>query len=145
MNRLLATILCLALASLIGVADGGDKAAPKLDGKWIETGATADGKKLPEGLVSQRKIVFVFKKGKYTFSVEGKEFEAGTFKIDAGKTPLAIDLNDNEGFEKTGLKLGVLKLDGKTLALSFNIFNRKKRPANLEGGKDIAVHFLKRE
>jgi uncharacterized protein (TIGR03067 family) len=145
MNRLLATILCLALASLIGVADGGGKAAANLDGKWIETSATADGKKLPEDIISQRKTVFVFKNGKYTYSVGGKEFEAGTFKVDAGKKPLAIDLNDSEGFAKGGPKLGVLKLNDKTLVLSFNIFNRKKRPANLEGGKDIAVHFLKRQ
>ena len=145
MNKLFATFVCLALASLIGVAHSGDKAAPKLDGKWVETGGTADGKKLDEDIISQRKFVFVFKNGKYTFSKGGKEFEAGTYKIDATKTPVAIDLNDNEGFEKTGEKLGVLKLDGETLTLSFNIFDRKKRPADLEGGKRIGVSFLKRQ
>jgi uncharacterized protein (TIGR03067 family) len=145
MNKLVASIVCLALASLIGGAAGGHKGAPKLDGTWIETGASADGKKLPDDIISQRKVVFVFKDGKYTFSVGGKEFEAGTYKIDATKTPVAIDLLDHEGVEKSGPKLGVLKLDGKTLALSFNVLDRKKRPANLEGGKDIAVYFLKRK
>jgi uncharacterized protein (TIGR03067 family) len=145
MNKLIAAVVCLASASLVGVAGGGDKATPKLDGTWVETGATADGKKLPDDLIAQRKIVFVFKDGKYTFSVEGKEFEAGTYKVDASKTPAAINLDDNKGFGKNGAKFGVLKLDGQTLVLSFNIFDRKKRPANLEGGKDIAVHFLKRK
>ena len=37
MNKLFATVVCLALASLIGVAHSGDKAAPKLDGKWVDT------------------------------------------------------------------------------------------------------------
>jgi uncharacterized protein (TIGR03067 family) len=87
-------------------------------------------------IISQRKIVFVFKNGKYTFSIGGKEFGAGTFKIDASKKPVAIDLADNES-DKKEAKLGVLKLEGHSLALSFNIFNAKKRPANLEGGKDM--------
>ena len=145
MSRFFATIVCLALASLIGVAHSGEKAAPKLDGKWVETGGTVDGKKLDEDIMSQRKFVFVFKNGKYTFSKGGKEFEAGTYKIDATKKPIAIDLNDNAGFEKSGEKLGVLKLDGDTLTLSFNIINGKKRPANLKGGRDIGVSFLKRK
>ena len=63
------------MASLIGVAHSGDKAVPKLDGRWVETGGT-DGKKLPEDIISQRKFDFVFETGKYTFSKGGKEFEA---------------------------------------------------------------------
>jgi hypothetical protein len=47
MNKLVASIVCLALATLIGVADGGDKAAPKIDGTWIQTGEILNGKKLP--------------------------------------------------------------------------------------------------
>jgi uncharacterized protein (TIGR03067 family) len=144
MNKFFATFVCLALASLTGVAQSGDKSGAKLDGKWIEIGGTADGNKLPDELISQRKFVFVFKNGKYTFAKGGKVFEAGTYKVDTTKTPVAIDLLDNEGFEKTGEKLGVLKLDGDTLTLSFNIFNAKKRPENLKGGKDIGVSILKR-
>ena len=143
MNKHFAALICLTLAGLIGIARGGDKAAPKLDGTWTETSATVDGKKVPDDIISQRKIVFTFKDGKYTFSVEGKQFEAGKYKVDASKKPVPIDLLDE--IDKKGTKLGVLKLDGGTLALSFNIFNPDKRPENLDGGTDIAVYFLKRK
>jgi uncharacterized protein (TIGR03067 family) len=145
MTKLATIIFCLALASLTTIASAGDKAAPKIDGAWIVTAATTDGKKVPDDVIAKWKKTFAFKDGKYTLTMGGKEFEAGTYKLDPSKTPCAIDIKLTSGLSEGESVLGVLKLDGDKLTVAFGRYGSNMRPKNFDSADGIEVNHLIRK
>jgi uncharacterized protein (TIGR03067 family) len=144
MKKLLASIVCLSLAGLVGVAAGGEKGAAKLEGTWMATGGIADGKKLSAEVVEKTMLTIVIKDGKYSLNVQGKEIETGSYKADPSKKPPTLDISIETGEDKGKKQLGIYKLDADNLTVAIASAG-KDRPKNLEGGADIDVTILKRK
>jgi len=142
------TFMVAGLALLIAAPGPKDppKKEPTIVGEWVGESATAGGMALP---VPQGGIKFTFTAdGKLTVDEpgRGKAEEAGTYQIDAKKTPAEIDLNPPAGRNEPTI-LGIYKLDGDTLTLCFHQGGPGvERPKNFEspaGAKSI-VMTLKR-
>jgi uncharacterized protein (TIGR03067 family) len=149
MKTLFVSAVCFGLTALAGAAAGGDKAAAKLEGTWIGTGAIQGGKKLPAADIERNMLTVVFKDGKYSMhAVRGGravEIEAGTYKADPSKKPATLDFTIGKGRKDEGKKLlGIYQLDGDTLTVAFADIG-KDRPKNLEGELGTEVTILKRK
>src|SRR6516164_10540092 len=145
MKKLATCIVCLALASLGAVATGGDKGAPKLEGNWVITGGISKGKKLPDEAFAKIKLTAIFEKGKYRINLDGMDIEAGSYKIDASKKPVTIDMDVTEGMDKGKTQLGILKLEGDNLTMAVGKAGSKDRLKNFDGDSpDGEVTYLKR-
>jgi uncharacterized protein (TIGR03067 family) len=144
-----ASVVCFSLIALVGAAAGGDKAAAKLEGTWIGTGAIQGGKKLPAEDIERNMLTVVFKDGKYSMNAvrlgRDVEIEAGAYKADPSKKPATLDFTIAKGRKDEGKKLlGIYKLDGDNLTIAFADLG-KDRPKSLEGGPETEVTILKRK
>jgi uncharacterized protein (TIGR03067 family) len=145
MNKLVAVVIVYILLTL-AMATGGDKTGvANINGKWTAIGQIVDGKKIPGDLIEKEMNVLVFKDGKYTEMVMGKNIESGTYKIDAARTPATIDFTILEGTAKGKTQLGLIKLDGDVLTLALAQHGSTDRPKNFEGTDGTFVTTLKRD
>jgi uncharacterized protein (TIGR03067 family) len=144
MKKLVASIVCLAMISMVTAIAGGEK-APKIEGTWILTAVVSGKGKAPEDLLAKIMPTAVFKDGKYSFSVMGKIDEAGTYKIDAAKKPASIDLVIDEGKHKGKTQLCIYKIEGEMLTLAVNMPGSTTRPKNFEPGEDVEVQTFKQK
>src|SRR5579862_5760085 len=110
MKRLASILPCFTLMCLLAAANGGEKKGT-VEGSWTATAAIVKGKKLPKDVIDNIMLVVTFKDGKYSVKIGGKDEEAGTYKIDAKKTPATIDMLIAEGKEKGKTQLGIYKVD----------------------------------
>src|SRR5437899_1687111 len=86
---LLAAGLLLIGAGRLTADDKADKDQEAVQGTWTLETLNQDGKAAPaEDL---KRITFVFKDNTYAISMEGKELETGTFKLDSSKKPKTVD------------------------------------------------------
>lgn len=147
MQKLVASIVCFAVAAVCATAlsttAGGEKAG-KLEGTWIATAATSNGKKATEEDLKKVMLTVTFKTGKYSVTVIGKEVEAGTYKTDKSKKPAAIDLTIAEGKEKGKTQLGIYKIEGDVLTIAMTPADSKERPKTFEAADKGEVTVLKR-
>jgi uncharacterized protein (TIGR03067 family) len=60
--------------------------------------------------------------------------ERGTFKVDATKKPMTIDLAITEGNDAGKTQLGVFEVTGDSMRCSFNPPGSTERPASLTEG-----------
>lgn len=136
------TIASLTFAALalgvVAAADNPDAFA----GKWVIESAVRDGKD-DAGLTG---AVRVHDGDKYTVTpAAGSKTPpvAGTFTIDASKTPAAIDMKPSAGRYKDKVLLGIAKIDGDKLVIAF-AEPGKDRPTAFESkegtGVVLAVH-----
>jgi uncharacterized protein (TIGR03067 family) len=82
---------------------------------------------------------------KYKVVVQGKQVEAGTFKVAGGKS---IDLTISEGKQKGRTQLGLYKIDGETLTVALPPDgSEKERPKDFESTAEnrVEVTTLKRQ
>jgi uncharacterized protein (TIGR03067 family) len=143
MKKLSATMVGLTLAVLVTVAAGTALAADKIEGTWIGTGGIVNGEKVPEADVTKLMVTAVFKDGKYSVSIQGRQAEAGTYKADDSKKPATIDLTITEGRDKGKTQLGIYKIDGGNLTVALAQSGEKERPKSFEGGPKIEVSMFK--
>jgi uncharacterized protein (TIGR03067 family) len=144
MKTMFAGVVCFSLIALVGAAAGGDKTAAKLEGTWLATGGSNDGKTIPAKELDKIMLTIVIKDGKYSINVQGKEVEAGSYKADPAKKPPTLDISVESGKDKGDKQLGIYKLDDDNLIVA--VANPgKDRPKNLEGGPDVNVTILKRK
>jgi uncharacterized protein (TIGR03067 family) len=136
--------LVLAAGLLVAAAprqgDANKKDLEKLQGTWKAETAQLGGKDAPAALVENLQLVIA--KDKLTIK-DGKEDESATFKLDAGKKPIAaIDLVTKGGKETV---LGIYEIKDDTLKLCWNKFG-KDRPTEFVSKADteIVLFVLKR-
>src|SRR5262245_27202664 len=113
MRRLQPLILVLTATLFPATARAQDEAAAKemeqLQGTWKVTSAERDGK--PDDMAKNALSTFT-KDGKLTVKLADGMGGDGTFKLDPGQKPKAIDLTLNYGPDKGKTLLGIYSLEG---------------------------------
>ena len=148
MKRLFASIVCLGLAALVGVAMAGEKGTAKLEGTWIATGGNSDGKKLPDDFVAKIMLTVVIKDNTIIMKADDKVAVDGTVQIKPNVKPKQFDITHNIGEVKGKVDMSVYVLDGDTLKIAgyTGQTSLTKRPTEFpkEGDKGIDFFTLKR-
>jgi uncharacterized protein (TIGR03067 family) len=147
MQKLLASVVYLAAAAALATA-GGEKSG-KIEGQWKAVSATSRGTKVPQEQIDKAMVMLVFKDGKYTVTIGGKELDAGTYKTDTTKKPHTIDLIAGKG-KKTDI--GIYKIEGDTLTLAMGVASAKdkealpkpERPTAFDGKGNVELTTFKR-
>src|SRR5688572_13325830 len=84
----------------------------QVQGSWVLT--TAGGQPVPAGVHK----AIVVTGDKYKGLTNGAVDEAGSFKLDAGVTPAAVDLVISEGTSAGKTQLGTVAVTGDTMTLT---------------------------
>jgi uncharacterized protein (TIGR03067 family) len=120
-------ILCFAAP-----APADDKEDLKMmEGEWAPTAGEFGGKTFPEDILKSIKLVL--KGDTYTVGA-GEQTDRGTIKLDASKTPKAMDITGTEGPNKGKTFPAIYELSGDTLKVCYNL-----------GGSDRPTEFKTKE
>jgi uncharacterized protein (TIGR03067 family) len=122
--------LTLTAAAAIG-ADPAKKDEDRLQGVWTVTAAEHDGKALDR----IKGNTLTVKGSRFTIKTKSAEF-TGTFRLDPGKTPKAIDFQHESDVLRDKKWEGVYKLEGDELRICY---------AEADSGKDRPVDFVTSE
>lgn len=108
------TVLSLAFVLAVGGAKAADDVSradlEKLQGEWVMVSAQRDGKEMPAEEAA--KMLRVVKGDGYVLTRDDKVVAKGTIKLDASKTPRAIDVTRSEGDGAGKSALGIYEVDG---------------------------------
>ena len=107
----------------------------KLQGTWVVASGQANGETLPEEFV--KNIVLTIKGSAYT-AVINEQTDKGTFKINAGKQPMEMDI-DSENAD-AGHLLGIYEVGPETLKVCY-AHNGAARPKSFST-KDVENVFM---
>lgn len=126
MTRLSLIITCLVFAA------GASAQPPKpatgaaaLEGSWVV--ASINGQTAPEGSPA---MTLTFTGDKYEQALGAEVNERGSFKVDATKKPMTIDLSITEGSDAGSTQLGVFEVTGDTMRLHLDTPGANQRPAD---------------
>jgi uncharacterized protein (TIGR03067 family) len=111
-------LVALTVGLLLAADDGKGEATKeqkKLEGTWTITSVVRNENPLPEDRMKDGK--FVFQGESLTQKWGDKTMATGTFRIDPGKKPPAIDLTMSEGDEKDKTILGIYELQDDVLRI----------------------------
>jgi uncharacterized protein (TIGR03067 family) len=130
----------LALGLLLGAAPRPE--ASPLDGNWTVTELISNGKKVEEAAGMKIKIA----DGKFQTFRGDQQASAGTAKVDASKTPIAIDTTYTEGPNKGKGRKGLVEVKGDTARICFSDVDgdRPTEFASKEGTK-VLLFTLKKD
>lgn len=138
MRTVFALTAVVASFALVSAADEKDPTK----GKWVIESVTRDGKAVD----ALKGAVRVHTDGNYTLTpAAGSKAQptSGTYKLDASKSPVTIDMVVKGGTYDGKTLLGIAKLDGDTLTVAFGEPG-KDRPKAFESkegsGVVVAVH-----
>jgi len=109
------------------------KSAMALQGTW--TINSINGQAATEG----NELKLTFEGNKYHQTLGGTVNERGTFKVDAAKKPMTIDLSITEGDDAGKTQLGLLEVTGDTMRCSFNAPGATERPTSLTEGAIVVA------
>jgi uncharacterized protein (TIGR03067 family) len=123
-------ILALFLATTVSADEKSDAELKALVGKWKVEKAELGGKDITEHL---KDLKFEIRAGgKYTVEV-GEEKDEGSFTVEPGKTPKAMDVKPTGGPHKGKLVKAIYKLDGNALNICYDFDTESgKRPEKFE-------------
>ena len=125
-------------------AQPADEAQKKLQGTWSATKAERDGQGADD-LVGHR---LSFAGNRFQIrSQDGKPLYEGTFRVEPGTKPAAIDFEHTDGSLRGDEWKGIYALDGDTLTICDNAPNpAKSRPAAFEAraGSGYVLIMFKR-
>jgi uncharacterized protein (TIGR03067 family) len=118
MKRLPFLLLVLALGmGAEGTKEDAAKDLKKMQGDWVVVSMEVDGMRIPD---DDAQALFRTVKGdEYTISRYRKMAGKGTIKLDATKTPRAIDAIPGGAAAKSKPILGIYEFDGEKLKLCF--------------------------
>jgi uncharacterized protein (TIGR03067 family) len=147
--RLRAAVMSAIVCLVVGVgptaADEKDDAVKKdlaaLAGTWVPVSVEIDGRKLGDEELKGVAVTYGAS-GKISVRRGDKVIGEGTFKIDPGKKPKAIDYKQtSEGEDKGKTALGIYEVEGDTLKLC-TVPEGKERPAEFSS-KPGSGHYLR--
>ncbi len=137
--------MALAAAALVfGTATAvpaDDKEAKSLNGTWQVVSQWTDGKE--DAIPKEGGDMVTLNDGKYTIKEGDKDICKGTFKLNSTKTPMSIDKTMSEGDDKGKTALGIYKLTGDEVKVSWSRAGETDRPAGFDA-KSHRVTTLKR-
>jgi uncharacterized protein (TIGR03067 family) len=141
---LAAGCLLLGTASLVA-DDDAKKELDALQGTWKVESFKVAGTETPQD--DLKKVTFMVKDGKYTVTINGKEEETGTIKVDPSKKPKTIEFEITSGKDKGKKQPGIYTLEGDTFTFCMAFPGETERPTKLESAKDskTVMSVLKRE
>jgi uncharacterized protein (TIGR03067 family) len=130
----------IAVTALVGADEPPKKAATAVEelqrfqGTWTVEAWEEDGKALSSADLKKRGAFFGA--NVFVFRRDDKLFQAGTLKLDPGKSPATANFSVREGEGKDDVMLGIYSLEGDTLKLCFDP-KGQERPENFKpGAKD---------
>ena len=127
MLRVAAALLTMALVAPLSAQKPGGASAAALQGTWVFQ--SINDQAPPEG---SPETSVTFKGDTYQQASAGQVNERGTFKVDASKKPMTIDLTIVEGSDAGKIQLGIFEVTGDTLRANFAQPGDKTRPAELK-------------
>jgi uncharacterized protein (TIGR03067 family) len=118
--------------ALIGLSTGvlaqgskGRDGTAALQGTWAVT--SLNGQAIPDGAPE---LTLTFSGNKYHQTLAGQVNERGTFKVDASKKPMTIDLAITEGDDAGKTQLGIIEVTGDTMRCNLDTPGAGQRPAD---------------
>lgn len=109
------------------------KGAAVLQGTWEVS--SLNGQAATQG----NELKLTFEGNKYHQTLGGTVNERGTFKVDATKKPMTIDLSIAEGDDAGKTQLGLFEVTGDTMRITFNGPGSPERPASLTEGAIVVA------
>ena len=139
--RRVTSVGVVLLAATVGMLaqSGLSKELESLQGTWVLT--SSDGQSL-EGSGQTTSIVITG--DKYAQTQNGQVVERGTIKLDASKSPIAIDLLITEGDDANKTELGVLRIDGDTITAKLSTPGSTNRPTDFTPAEGYLVLVVKK-
>jgi uncharacterized protein (TIGR03067 family) len=135
-SKLAMMVVAAIVVGGTGSSFGNDK--DKIQGIWKAEKSVRGGKDAPAEELGKMKVKF---DGDKVFPHEGeREEKAGTFTLDATKSPKTIDLVPPAGNEKDRKILGIYEIDGDTLKLCLAM--EGERPTKFESTEGSKTMFL---
>jgi uncharacterized protein (TIGR03067 family) len=132
-------LLLIPVPALADDPPADDKKA--IQGTWSITAAEEEGKPIPTRLLTGQRIVF--DATTYTIKVDDRVVEKGTYTLDPAKDPKAFDLKITESeTDRDKTQLGIFKLSGDVLKMSFSRPGATARPTRFETAPDSATFTL---
>lgn len=131
-----------AAVGLVSVADAQDKKAAKVDpaklpGTYEMVSGVRDGEKVPADHF--KGVSLIVTKDEMELKTADGSFKFA-YKVDASKSPAALDLEITDGPVGKGMKgKGILAVDGDTLMLAYNP-GGGDAPKDFEGKKGTGAH-----
>ncbi len=118
-----------ALLALLLLSQAASPAAAvaSFQGTW--TISTVNGQAVAD---LGKKMSLTFTGDRYSQTTDGQVMERGTFKIDASKKPMTIDMRITEGVAVGETQIGVVQVVGDTLTLKTNTVGTPLRPTDFK-------------
>lgn len=139
MMRFALALFAIALAAPLSAQKAAAPAAA-LQGTWIfqSINGQAPGETAPE-------MTLTFKGSDYHQTVGGKVNERGTFKVDASKKPMTIDLTIVEGDDAGKSQPGIFEVSGDTLRANFAFAGGTTRPTDMKQAEGFLLLVAKKK
>ena len=132
MNGFATLLMGIALAT--GLSAQPSNGAAALQGTWAVT--SLNGQAAPEGAPA---MTVTFTGDQYHQTLGGKVIERGTFRLDASKKPMTIDLLIAEGDDAGKAQIGVAEVSGDTMRLSLDTPGAGRRPTDFTVSDGVVV------
>jgi uncharacterized protein (TIGR03067 family) len=117
-QKMLAVLIVGLLVAADDVKSDSKQDMEKMQGEWTMVSGSRDGQPIPDEFVqSLRRTI---SGDKFSVKREGESLSAGTFKLDASKTPKTIDLTLTEGQASGQTIQGIYELQGDTLKICYS-------------------------
>ncbi len=127
----------LLLASGRAVGDAKEE-RQQLQGTWVATAAEQDGDKM--GKKEVQALTIEFKGDRFTVTVGDRPLMSGSFTVDPGKDPKAIDMKSKAGRAMGETILAIYDLDNDKLRLCLGDPGKKRPTAFVSTKKN--KHFF---
>lgn len=128
--RLVRVAVVLSVFVLTGAAQAKKDDVGEIKGDWTIVAMKMGERSAPDDLI--KGLTSRFDGQGYTNRKAGEVIEEGSYQIDAGVTPRAIDFQIKKGEGAGKKQLAVFAIDGETLTLCVAEAGSEKRPTSLE-------------